>query len=375
MRPKVFGASEGGLLEWQVTANFWVQPAGDPEMIDPWDIPGETFLFFQSDNFDLTLGQKLVSYGYSDVYGPLNVLHSANRILLSVDDPFDNRRPDPLLQIRYFPNFDSSIELTYVPIPRPDKEQSDSVVLPGSSDVIQWRDDPFISENPHSFFLNYSHYGERVDLQFIYGWYTEQTPDFDIPAADSSLSTVIKPVYHKKQTMGAAYSTDLGNTTLSQDLALNLTENLDGKDLGGQYSDITLNTQLLANLPGDILSQFSLVYSYFFNYNRYSPGIDPDAADYLAGEVQNFHNQPYEQIAFLVGHFEKSFLREKLKSQLNVGFFFSPDILLTPRLSYALSDYWSIDAGADITLGDPPDLDLRRNPVNDNFYLRVLFRY
>ena len=116
------------------------------------------------------------------------------------------------------------------------------------------------------------------------------------------------------------------------------------------------------------------MYSYFFNHDNHTAGSDPEAAKYLAEEVQNFHNQPYEHIAFMVGHFEKSFLREKLKSQLNIGFFFSPDILLTPRLSYALNDYCSLDAGADITLGEPSQMDLRRNPVNDNFYLRVVVR-
>jgi hypothetical protein len=76
-----------------------------------------------------------------------------------------------------------------------------------------------------------------------------------------------------------------------------------------------------------------------------------------------------------VAHFEKSFLREKLKTQLNAGFFFSPEIYLAPRLAYSLSDYWSFETGADINLVNPPDDDLRRNPNNDNFYVRLLYRY
>jgi hypothetical protein len=95
----------------------------------------------------------------------------------------------------------------------------------------------------------------------------------------------------------------------------------------------------------------------------------------LSEEIRNFHAQPYRHIAFAVSHFERSFLREKLKAQLNVGFFFSPRVYLAPRLAYALTDYWIAETGADITLGEPPDYDLRRNPSDDNFYVRLLYRY
>jgi hypothetical protein len=373
--PKVSGFSNNGHLEWQVSGQFWYQTMEDPEWIEPWDILGESFLFLQSDNFDMTVGQKIISYGFSDLYGPLNVLHSTNRTTLSVDDPYDSRRPDPLIQIRYFPDYTSSFELTYIPVTRPDIENQNSVALTESNDLVQWSDEPFLLENLHSVFLNYSRYGELFDLQLFYGWYTEHTPDFNILELNSEVSTVISPVYHKKHTLGAAYSTGLGYSTLSQDLALNLAHDLDGSDLGGQNSDITLNSQLLMNLPGNILSQFSFVYSYIINYEEDPSGADADAAEYLSEEIQSFHNQPYEHIAFMVGHFERSFLREKLKSQINIAFFFSPDILLTPRLSYALNDYWNLDTGADITLGEPSDLDLRRNPGNDNFYIRMVCRY
>ena len=98
--------------------------------------------------------------------------------------------------------------MTYVPITRPDLEKDDPVELRGSQDVVKWSDDPFITDNLHSFFVNYSRYGEVMDLQFFYGWYTEQTPDFDIRIIDSSVSSVISPVYNKKQTFGAAIQGD-----------------------------------------------------------------------------------------------------------------------------------------------------------------------
>ena len=374
MRPTFFGYEEKTGLEWYLSANLWAQPLGEPVNINPWDILHETYLYLPFSYFDITLGQKIVTYGFADIFGPLNALHSTNRSPYSLDDSFDSRRPDPLLQIRIYPTYEDTIELTYVPITRPDKERIDIIQLPDSSDTVQWSADPYITDSLHSFYINYNRYGEKVDLQFFYGWYTEQTPDFLVSDTTSASSELV-PVYRKKHTFGFAYSTGIGITTLSQDFAFNLTSDFAGTDIGAQNSDITINTQLLVNLPWNILSQYSLVYSYFFNHGKHDPGIDTAVSSYLAGEIQVFHTQPLQHIAFIIAHFEKSFLREKLKTTLNVGFFFSPEIYFGPRFAYSLNDYWQLETGADITLGDPPDNDLRRNPSNDNFYVRLLYRY
>jgi hypothetical protein len=378
MRPRFSGFNETLNFEWVLSAALWVQPlqpGGESYAIDSWDILHEAYLLFPFRKFDLSLGQKIVTYGFADVYGPLNALHSTNRTPLSLDDGYDGRRPDPLVQMRFYPSFEDTIELTYVPLTRPDRERSEPVYLSDTKDTVVWSDDPYITDNPHSLFFNYNRYGLKADWQFFYGWYTEHTPDFEVSRINGNVSTDIETVYHKKHTFGAAYSTRLGNTTLSQDFAFNLTEDLSGRDIGAQNSDLSVNTQLLTNLPGDILGQFSLIYSYFFNHNGHKSGSARVAAEYLAEEIQDFHTQPLQHIAFLVGHFEKSFLREKLKTQLNIGFFFSPELYLAPRLAYSLTDYWTLESGADITLGNPPDADLRRNPWNDNFYIRLLFRY
>lgn len=374
MEPRFSGGVEGG-VEWVLSADLWVQPIGENESIDPWDILKEARLLIPFNNFDVTIGQKTVAYGFADVYGPLNVLHGTNRILLSLDDAFDQRKGDPLLQVRLYPSLESTVEFVYVPFTRRDGERQGPVPLPGSSDRVVWSNDPFIVDEPNSFVLSYSRYGEKFDLQLLYAWYTEQTPDFKVDETDAAVASTITPVYRKKHTLGVAYATRLGSTTLSQDFAFNLTNNFDGTDIGGQYSDLTVNTQVLTNLPFSVLAQFSIVYAYFFNFEGYEPGSDAAASAYLTEEIRNFHTQPFQHIAFVVSHFEKNFLREKLKTQLNVGFFFSPDIYLAPRFAYALTDYWTLETGADITLGDPPDYDLRRNPSNDNYYVRLLYRY
>lgn len=375
MSPTFSGYNDSLGYEWVLSSRLWVQPIGEDQSIDPWDILDEAYLLFPKENFDITVGQKVVSYGFADIYGPLNALHSTNRSPYSLDDSYDSRRGDPLVQITFYPTFSDTLELTYVPFTRPDKESGDSVYISDTQETIEWSDSPFITENPHSIFFDYKHYGEKMDIQVFYGYYTENTPDFSFSEIDSSVATTVDLEYNKKQTIGFAYATRLGGSTLSQDIAFNITSDWDGTDLGAQNSDFTVNTQYLTNLPWGILSQTTLYYSYFINYGNHEDSTDVAASDLLAEEIQIFHTQPLEHIAFIVTHLEKSFLREKMKGQLNVGFFFSPQVYIAPRLAYSVTDYWALETGADITLGDPSDSILRRNPNDDNFYVRAVYRY
>lgn len=383
LRPWFSNNLPGTNIKWQLSANLWVQPIAGPEGVSgyavaPGDILDEAWLYIPLGSFDLSVGQKPIAYGFADVFGPLNVVNAANRVPLSLDEPFDNRLPSPLVQLQYYPDFDSALELVYVPFMRPDRERMADVLLPGLSNMVRWRDEAFIVDEPHSLFVQYSRFGERVDFQLLYGWYADQTPDFIRPADLTSATPYdIESIYRKRHVFGGAYAFKLGNGTFSQDIAFKLTDDLDGKDPGARNSEITVNTQYLANLPFGILSQFSVVYAHFINHGKHELqlGDEEAALDYFAKAVQGFHTQPLQNIAFIVAHFERQFLRERLKAELNVGFFFSPEIYLAPRLNYHLSDHWSVAGGADINLGDPPDAALRRNPNDDNFYLRVVFRY
>ncbi|MBN2770398.1 MAG: hypothetical protein JXR90_06865 [Spirochaetes bacterium] len=374
-RPEYSANFDNSNSELVISTNLWAQPVGDPNFIDPYDIPNEAYFSKKTELFDITVGQKLVTYGFADIYGPFNAPHSSHQALLSLDDQFEGRRPDPLFQLRFYPTLEDILEFTYIPVTRPDKEQPDDVYLSETQDTVIWSNDPYLTDNLHSFFLNYKRYGENFDIQLLYGWYTEHTPDFIVNNISSSDSYDIKPEYHHKHTIGAAYATRVGNTTLSQDFALNITKDFSGKDLAAQDSDITVNTQILANLPWDILSQYTIVYCYFFNHDEYDRQSDSRAAEYLAEQFHDFHNQPYQHILFFVGHFEKSFLREKLKAQLNMGFFFSPNIYVAPRLAYSITDTSRLETGIEYTFGKPKDIDLRRNPSNDNFFIRFIMQY
>ncbi len=379
MRPEFSGSLLDSSMDWVLSGTLWTQPLKrnkDPYAIEHWDILHQAYVKIPFSKVDFTLGQKLVTYGFADVYGPLNVLHSTNAAPLSLDESYDSRRPDPMAQVRFYPTFEDTIEVTYVPVTRPDKERVDNVELSKTGDTVQWTRHPYLTKphQLHSVFVNYNRYGNAADFQLFYGWYTEHTPDFRIDTVDWDTPSLIKPVYRKKHTLGGAYSTRVGDWTLSQDIAFSLAADYLGRDPGAQNSDLTVNTQVLMNLPGNVLSQFSLVYSYFPYHGNYKSEGDRKAADYLAEEIQGFHTQPLPHIAFLVAHFEKAFLREKLKAQLNAALIF-PNVYLGPRLAYSLSDHLTLRTGADYTTGRPSRKDLRRNPANDNYYIRLVYSY
>jgi hypothetical protein len=374
MNPSLSGSIKETDLEYFFSAKLIVDPLDDSVCIDASEIIDEAYLFLPTDNFDFTLGLTLVSYGFSDIYSPLNVFHSTNRDVLNWDESYDGRRADPLLQVKYYISYYDSLEFTCIPITRPDKEQSDSVYLDDTNDWVYWSDDDWIYDTIPSFGLAYTRYGEKVDWQFLYANYIENTPDFEISSIDTDEESEITCVYNRKQTFGVAYATGLGNSTFSQDIAFSLTENWDGTDIGGQYSDITVNTQLLTSLPGGILSETWLVASYFFNYDNYDSGSDSYASDYLADLIQEFHTQSYEAIAFIVEHVEKNLCRDKIHAELNTALIY-PYIYLGPRLTWNITDYWIYETGADILTGDPSDSDLRRNPNNDSCYARIMYRY
>lgn len=365
----------GGMnARFNLSANVWLQPEGNPYAVPKQYILDEAFFQFGLGDFDLSVGQKVISWGFADVMGPLNIIQSANPIIPSLADGFDSRIAQPLLHLQYHRTVADSISLVYVPFTRPDLQGPDSVFLPGSMDSVYWNTDWFITDRPNSLFVNYSYWGEQFDLQLLYGWYVDPKPDFTVKTADPLTADVIRAVHNRKQTVGFAWSRRLGRSTFSQDIAFDFASNHSGRVIGAQKSRLMVNNQILLNLPFNILSQYSLVYAWFPNHGAYKSGENAATTKYLDEQFNAFHTQPLPHIAFIVAHVERTFLRDKLRTTLNVGFFFSPELYIAPRLSYSLTDLWQFQAGADINLGAPSKNDLRRNPFNDNFYVRIVYR-
>lgn len=378
-QPVLSGSLFNYTLDFELSGKFFYDPLGDNPFIEGENILKEAYISLPLGDFDISIGQKLLSPGMVDVFSPLNNINSEYIYKLSLDDPYDSKLADLMVQLQYYPNFDDSIQIVYVPFPRPDYEESKTIAMVSSDINVDFifNSDPYLTDNGHSFFISYNHMSSSFDLQLDYAYYTEQTPDFDLSQLVSgpSLAGDVFPLYTKKHTFGGAYSTSFKGITLVEELAVNLTEDLDGSKIGVKNSDITLNSQITGTLYGGTFAQLNIIYQHVINYNRgnstYSQSID----DQLVDEFNNYFNQPVQNIVFFIGHLHNSFFREKLYVALNVGFFFSTEIYLAPRIAYALSDKMKIETGADIKTAGPSEYSLARGNISDNYYLRLKYEY
>ncbi len=248
-QPGLSGSLFNYSMDFVLSANLFYDPIGDPDLIVPENILREAYISVPFDNFDLSLGQKIVSPGMVDVFSPLNIVNGEYAYKLSLDDPYNGKRADLLAQIQYYPNFDNSIELVYVPFPRPDYEPTNPINMnyPGIIDIdILFNSDPYMLDNAHSFFLTYNHISPGFDLQLNYAYYTEQTPSFNTENLTSGalLTGDVESIYTRNQTLGGAYGTSFGGIALVEEVAFNMTKDLPGDKIGIRNSDITINSQI-----------------------------------------------------------------------------------------------------------------------------------
>ncbi|MEA1911620.1 MAG: hypothetical protein U9N32_08100, partial [Spirochaetota bacterium] len=181
-QPTISGDLFDYLLDYKISANLFYDPLGDPSVIAPENILKEAYAYIPLGDFDLSFGQKLVSPGMADVFSPLNIINGEYVYKLSLDDPYDSKRADFMVQLQYYPNFEDSIQFIYVPFPRPDYEETRTVTMdPTGIDIdFNFGSDPYLTDNGHSLFISYNHMSPGFDLQLDYAWYTEQTPDFNL---------------------------------------------------------------------------------------------------------------------------------------------------------------------------------------------------
>ncbi len=378
-QPTFAGSMFDYALDYEISANFYYDMYSDLNLI-PWEnIIREAYVSVPLENFDLTLGQKTVSPGLADIFSPLNCVNGEYVTKLSLDDPYESRRGDVMLQVAYYPNYDDSIELIYVPFPRPDYEPSGMVSIEDTYvDIdVDFDNEPYMFSSPHSLFLSYYHYGLEYDLQLSYAYYTDQTPGFDLSGLTmdgADLKGLIETIYTRNHTIGGAYSMNIGEIAWTEELALNITEDFAGTDIGIRNSDITLDTQILGTLWGGTMAQLNIVYQYIFNFDKGSTDYSPEIEDILRRELNGYFNQPLQHVAFAILHLQNSLFHDRLAVSINAGYL-HPAVYLAPRVSFAITDGLRLEAGADIKTGVPTSADLARGNLDDNYYVRVKYAY
>ncbi|OQY32443.1 MAG: hypothetical protein B6241_11035 [Spirochaetaceae bacterium 4572_59] len=362
-----------------LSANLWYQGVGDEDFIATDNILREAYISFPLGDFDVALGQKFETFGFADLYSPLNVINGSDPTIYSLDDAVDGKRADAMIQIQFYPNFDDTIELIYVPFPRPDYIAKGEVELDNGTNrvILNFNEEAYLTDPAHSIFMRYYHFSSNFDLQLIYACYVEQSPGFDLEKLDSNsplLTGTGKTVYTRNNLFGIGVSTPLGETILSEDFAFTMTEDSNGSDMGIKNSRITANTQFTRSILNGTFAQLNVIYQYILNYDNFKGDYDDPVYSDLSEEINDYFVQPQQHIAFAVLHLHKAFLREKLFLALNTAYI-HPEVYIAPRISYALSDRLMVESGADIFTSEPSDNDLVRSNQYDNFFIRIKYEY
>ena len=364
-------------VDANISANLWYQTANDDQWIEAENILREASISKSFDSFDLSIGQKFVGLGFSDAFGPLNVVNGSDKTILSLDDGYDGKRADFMVKLDFYPTFEDEINLIYIPFPRPDYEPKGVVNLSSDSlDVnLDYNQPAYLTDDAQSIYLNYLHYGMSMDVELLYAYYVDRNPGFDLSELTVSADTLTGNAdveYGRNHLFGAAVSLPLGPFVLSEDVDFNLTEDFAGEDLGVKNSYLTANTQLSGTFFNSY-TQLMSIFRYTFNYDeneQFSSAIDD-----LSTEILEYHIQQYEYILFHILHVHRSLLREKLYLSANLGFFYSSRFYVAPRARYSLSDNLSVEIGADIWTANGTSNDLTGSDDADNFYIRAAYSY
>ncbi|MGL1892133.1 MAG: hypothetical protein OCD02_10940 [Spirochaetaceae bacterium] len=352
------------IASFNISGEFYYDHFDDQVTPDPFNILREFYFSFYLPLSDIFIGQKYITKGKADVFSPLNIFNASYKELLSLDDQYQSKLPEVVLELNYYLNDDSSLEFIYIPFPRTDYQGTGEIdiTLNNIDYLFNKESDPYLMEDSHSFFLTYNLYGFNFDTQITYANYVDGNYNFLI---DSDTNNITK-IYNRVQTIGGSVSTSLGPIALTEELAFNLTENFGGDDIGIKNSDITLNTQLMHPLFGRTYAQINIIYQYIFDFSE-----DGE----LEAAINDVHLQPTDNILFFIAHLHDSFFREKLYIGLNLGFFFSDDIYVAPRINYSVSDNITIESGINMFTGSYENKLLENNLGGDTLFLRIKYQY
>ncbi|MBN2618590.1 MAG: hypothetical protein JXR64_09810, partial [Spirochaetales bacterium] len=322
----------------------------------------ECYLSIYPDWGDIKIGQKFTNKGKVDVFSPLNIFNASYRELLSLDEPYQGKLPELGVEVNYFINDENSLELVYIPFPRSDYQSSGELDVNDLNLTLLKTTDSYLTSHSNSFFITYNKYGYLFDAQVTYGNYIDGNYNYNINTNNSGISKI----FNRVQTLGAAISTSFNSVSVVEEVAFNLTEDFYGDKIGIKNSDFTMNTQFTKSLLGNTYSQINIIYQHVFNYSKAESNSIQEA-------IYDIQLQPTDNIVFIIGHLHNSFLREKLYAALNLGFFFSTNIYVAPRLNYKINDNLTLESGLDIYTGKYIPKLLEEDLGGDNFFVRMKY--
>ena len=359
----------------------------------------QAYASFRFDAFDVDLGKKFVRWGKVDFFSPLDVVNHTNADVLSLGDLLDGPLADPLLHVTAYPTDELSIELVYVPFLAPyvvavEEQNIDFQFGALYVDVaFRYPEVAPFSEFAHSVHGAVSYSTFLADLQLSYSYFRDQIPDLDLSGLKEridgayEIEGTVVPGYGRAHNIGLGASLGLDGWVISADVGAKFHEN----NLDGSRIDVK-NPEIRSVLQVD--RPFAVGQQQFFAtvgavhrlvlYDETAWESDyetPFLASIIGTLADRYLLQDEPSSWYLIGRLQTSFLRERLGVEATGVWGITEYALhLAPRMSYALTDTWSVAAGANLwlLLGDPDITKtglLRGDDAKDNVFVQTTLRY
>ncbi len=357
------------------------------------------YVSFRFGSFDVEVGKKFVHWGKVDFLSPLDVANHIDTEVPALADLLEGPLADPLLHLTAYPTDELAIELVYVPFLAPyvvSVDERDVDFQVGLLDVdVEFRYpevQPF-SEFAHSVHGAVSYSTFLADLQFSYSYFRDQIPDLDLSGLEERVGMLheiegtVVPAYGRAHNIGLGVSLGLDGWVISGDVGAKFHgDNLDGSRINVKNPEI--RTVLQADHPFAIGGQrlaatFGAIHRLvLFDETAWESEYDPYLERWIGSLADGYLFQEEPSSWYVMSRLQTSFLREQLSVEATGVWGITEDALhFAPRMSYAITDTWSVAAGANLwfTL-DGPDSStstglLRNDDTTDNVFIQTPLRY
>ena len=225
-----------------------------------------------------------------------------------------------------------------------------------------------------------------------YSWFRDQIPDIDLSGLEERIDVLheiegtIVPAYGRAHNVGLGASVGLDGWVISADVGAKFhQDNLDGSRIDVKNPEIRSVLQVdhpFAIGQQQLFATAGVIHRLvLFDEDAWESDYSP----FLESIIGSLHDRElfqHEPSAwYLISRLQTSFLREQLSVEATGVWGISEDALhLAPRASYAITDTWSVAAGANLwfTLDGPDSTKvglLRRDDAKDNVFIQTTLRY
>lgn len=325
----------------------------------------EGYLSYWGNAFDVSVGRRIVVWGRADTINPTDMLSSRDRTLLFPEDD-DQRRGNFMVTGNYSVTENGNVSVYWLPEFRPN-------IIPMTTQpgVINQGEDT--STNLLQFATKFDYSGKGVDWSLSYFDGVDRNPNLAITAI-GPLGVSFAQRHHRLRMIGADASTTIGRYGLRGEVAYVRT-----KDEQGNNPEI-YNPYLFAVIGSDrdVIDNLNINVQYLFHYTfaYQSPGTSANPVFRAIGEANNLLSlQTHQALHGLSVRVNYTLLNDSMEAGLtSVVFVNDGDFLLTPKITYKVTDNVRVSLGGDYYSGSSNTV-LGRLKANSTAYVAIRVGY